>query len=291
LIAVGATCIALLAPAGESGARTETSGAPLVGITEIWSRAEPHLDHVSRGQVMRVPLYWHQPLDESDHIYRTMTSRGIRPMFVLYGHERPPRRAWANWVGAVTRRYPATVAFEVWNEPNLARFWDGPPSPRAYHKLFATAVRAAAPSATLITAGLAPSEGSQRHHMRRWRTYLRALSRLGTTDLADGIGYHAYPGLSHIQPKISPGGPHRLLRKGRRIVGDAPAWITELATFWGKRATALRRSHRQATQAGAQAMIVYRLIDDPNDSQPWSGTGLLRANGRPKRELATLGRL
>jgi hypothetical protein len=284
LIAVNAACAALLLPA-------EALGAPLVGINELWSRAIPHLDRVPPRQVMRVSISWRESLAESDAVYRTMTSRGIQPLFVLYGSTRPPLDVWAEWVGAVTRRYPAAVAFEVWNEPNLARFWGGPPSPRAYHKLFVAAVRAAAPSATLITAGLAPSEGSQEHRQRRWRTYLRALTRLGTTDLADGIGYHVYPGLSHIQPKITRGGPHRVLRKGRRIVGDAPAWITELATFWGGRRRALRSAHRQATRAGAQTLIVHRLLDDPKDNPPWDATGLLRANGKPKGAWRTLSAL
>jgi hypothetical protein len=291
LITVTATSVALLAPAEASSARQQTSGSPLVGITELWSRAAPHLDRVLPGQIMRVPLDWRQPLAETDQIYQAMTSRSIRPLFVLQGHERPPLDAWADWVGAVTARYPDTVAFEIWNEPNLIGFWHDPPSPCAYHKLFATAALAAAPSATLITAGLSPTERSKGKRSRRWRSYLRSMVRLGTTDLADGIGYHMYPGLSHIYPDVAPGGPRRVLRKGRRIVGDRPAWITELANFWKPSRRALRSAHRQAVRAGAEAVIVYRLIDDPEDLPPWDETGLLRANGSPKGTWRTLSAL
>jgi hypothetical protein len=240
---------------------------------------------------MRVSLDWQQPLAETDQIYQAMTSHGIRPLFVLAGSRQPPLDAWAAWVAAVTARYPATVAFEIWNEPNLISFWHDRPSPHAYHTLFAAAALAAAPSATLITAGLSPTENANGKGSRRWRSYLRAMVCLGTTDLADGIGYHVYPGLSHRRPHVSRGGPHRLLRKGRRIIGDAPAWITELALFWRPRHRALRSAHRQAARAGAEALIVFRLIEHPDAQWPWSGTGLLSADGGPRAAWRTLNAL
>lgn len=84
------------------------------------------------------------------------------------GH--PPQNgdAFARYVGAVAQRYNCSAqaigciqAFQIWNEPNLAREWGGNrPNPAEYaeflRKAYA-AIKAVHPNAIVISAGMAPT--------------------------------------------------------------------------------------------------------------------------------------
>lgn len=66
------------------------------------------------------------------------------------------------YVGAVASRYRGQVAaYQIWNEPNLAREWcDQAPDPAAYAALLKgayAAIKAADPTAYVISAGLSPT--------------------------------------------------------------------------------------------------------------------------------------
>src|SRR5207248_909512 len=50
-------------------------------------------------------------------------------------------------------------AYEIWNEPNLASFWEPTPDPVRYTqmlKLAYPAIKSADPTATVVTGGLSP---------------------------------------------------------------------------------------------------------------------------------------
>ena len=69
---------------------------------------------------------------------------------------------FADFVSAVATRYRGRIrAYEIWNEPNLAREWcDQAPSGAAYTQLLKvayTAIKAADPTAWVVTAGLSPT--------------------------------------------------------------------------------------------------------------------------------------
>ncbi|MFP4322218.1 MAG: hypothetical protein ACLFTK_07180, partial [Anaerolineales bacterium] len=70
--------------------------------------------------------------------------------------------ALADYCGNVAARYAGQIeAYQIWNEPNLAREWgEQPPDPRAYVVLLARcagAIRQADPNAIIISAGLSPT--------------------------------------------------------------------------------------------------------------------------------------
>ncbi len=76
----------------------------------------------------------------------------------------PPRNLqdFYDYVFAVAQRYKGQIeAYQIWNEPNLAREWGGkPPNPAEYVALLKVgylAVKAADPDAVVISAGLAPT--------------------------------------------------------------------------------------------------------------------------------------
>lgn len=119
----------------------------------------------------------------------------------------PPRDldAWAGYCGALASRYAGRIhAYQVWNEPNLAREWGGhAPDAADYVDLLAAcaqAIRAADPQAVIISAGLAPT-GTQPPLAVPDDQYLQQLYDLGFQQYADVVGMHA-PGFD--APEVGP---------------------------------------------------------------------------------------
>lgn len=106
---------------------------------------------------------------------------------------------WADFCGTVAARYQGRVAaYQIWNEPNLAREWGGrPPDAVEYVTLLrrcSQAIRAADPDAILISAGLAPT-GRHDDVAHRDDMYLQAMYNAGFQHEIDVVGVHA-PGYS-----------------------------------------------------------------------------------------------
>jgi polysaccharide biosynthesis protein PslG len=103
--------------------------------------------------------------------------------------------AFGNWAAAVATRYYGKGAnyFEIWNEPNIAEFWSPAPDPAAYTadlKAAYTAIKAVAPSAVVITAGLAPAADSSDSY--DIVTFVQDMYADGAQGYFDGIGDHPY---------------------------------------------------------------------------------------------------
>ncbi|MCE2489738.1 MAG: cellulase family glycosylhydrolase [Anaerolineae bacterium] len=154
--------------------------------------------------------------------------------------------AWAAWCGTIASRYAGRIAaYQIWNEPNLAREWGGhPPSAADYTALLrecSAAIRAADPQAILISAGLAPT-GTCCDQARPDDLYLQELYDSGFQQYVDVVGMHA-PGYS--APELGPdeaeadGGQRfftfRRVEDLRRIMvenGDAARQVAILETGW-----------------------------------------------------------
>jgi len=119
------------------------------------------------------------------------------------------------------RRRPIR-AWQVWNEPNLTRYWTPPARQdfaRSYVKLLRAADRAlerADPGARVILAGL-PNES--------WIA-LRKLYRAGARRHFDAVALHPYTGRPRNVVRLA-----EYARREMRRFGDArkPIWITELS--------------------------------------------------------------
>jgi len=111
----------------------------------------------------------------------------------------------ADFLTALVSRYKGRIrAYEVWNEPNLAREWGGQlPDPGNYAKLLKVsyaAIKAADPGAMVISAGLSPT-GSWTPEARPDDWYLESLylamggTSAGYFDVlgAHGAGYKSPP--------------------------------------------------------------------------------------------------
>jgi hypothetical protein len=114
-----------------------------------------------------------------------------------------------DFLRALAGRYKGQIrAYEVWNEPNLAREWGGQvPDPGAYVKMLRvaySAIKAADPSAMVISAGLSPT-GTWNAEARPDEWYLEsmyiAMGGSGNGHF-DVLGVHA-PGFK-VAPETDP---------------------------------------------------------------------------------------
>lgn len=100
-----------------------------------------------------------------------------------------------DYVFAVASRYRGRVeAYQIWNEPNLAREWGNrPPDPAGYVELLKIGYRAvkdADPGAIVISAGLAPTTRHDTEAMPD-TYFIQAMYDAGAAPYFDALGVHA----------------------------------------------------------------------------------------------------
>lgn len=153
----------------------------------------------------------------------------------------PPENAdlFAEFVGTIAQRYRGRIqAYQIWNEPNLAREWgDNPPDPAAYVQLLGKAYRAIKaqdPNAIVITAGMAPTTADIDIAMYDTKFYTQMYEAMGgnSDGYFDMLGVHGAgyasppemdPGLVSSDPKLynnDPSSPERLRVYSFRHVED-----------------------------------------------------------------------
>jgi hypothetical protein len=109
----------------------------------------------------------------------------------------PPDRVqdYADFLNALATRFKGKIqAYEIWNEPNLAREWaNKPPSPKDYVTLLKAgyqAIKAADPDALVISAGLSPTTASGAIAMPDVE-FIRQTYKAGGAKYFDLLGAHA----------------------------------------------------------------------------------------------------
>jgi polysaccharide biosynthesis protein PslG len=164
---------------------------PVVQGTPAWSAPEPA----------------RPPADPDDY------GRFLAALVARYG---PQGSLWAERPDLP--RIPVR-AWQLWNEPNLTRYWTGKPFAGTFVRLLRaahTALHAADPGATVVLAGL-PNES--------WKA-LRRIYAAGGRGTFDAVALHPYTG--------QPADVLRLVRYARNVMRNAgdgrrPVWITELS--------------------------------------------------------------
>jgi hypothetical protein len=84
-------------------------------------------------------------------------------------------------------------AWEIWNEPNLSRFWSPKADPAAYTALLKAAypaIKSADPNATVVSAGLSPAVNNGRDMSPL--TFLAKVYVHGGKGSFNAVGYHPY---------------------------------------------------------------------------------------------------
>jgi hypothetical protein len=159
----------------------------------------------------------HYNWDQADQVVRMTDEAGIKllarmdraPAWTGAGAPNgPPERYedFGDFCYAVASRYKGRIhAYQIWNEPNLAREWGGnPPSPQEYARLLSiayTRIKEADPEALVISAGLTPTGTSSNEAMPD-TMYLEQMYEAGFQQYCDMVGVHA-AGFK-APPEISP---------------------------------------------------------------------------------------
>ncbi len=116
---------------------------------------------------------------------------------------------WLNFLTAFVTRYKGRIrAYEIWNEPNLAREWCGrPPNPAEYAALLKASyakIKSIDPNAMIVSAGLTPTTQSNAEAMPDVTFVGRMYDAMknNSTGYFDALGVHA-PGYK-APPEASP---------------------------------------------------------------------------------------
>lgn len=260
------------------------AGLGWVRMDFVWSRVERE-----RGR------YDFRPYDE---LVEGLSSRGLRALFILdysnrlYEMERSVRtkagrEAFARFAGAAAARYSGRgIRWEIWNEPNLEKFWHPQPAAADYLRLVkatASAVRAADPEARIA----APATSGF-----PWG-FLEELFAGGLLDVIDEVSVHPY----RAQPPETVAQDYRRLRElVKRHVADGgrtPAIISGEWGYsnwhWGRAISTERQGAYLARQfltnlaAGIPLSIWYDWANDGTDPKnPEHNFGTVTHDRKPK---------
>lgn len=201
---------------------------------------------------------------------------------------------------AVDRFRPLGVrTWEVWNEPNLAFYWEPAPDAAEYADLLVAAydaIKESDPNATVLTGGLAPAADQADGSRVAPVTFLEEVYAAGGGDHFDAVAHHPYsfPSL----PLAEGDGDSPFLDVTPRLYevmdehgdGDKQVWGTEMgaptgegitADFVAQYVTEAYQAWREWSYTGPLIWYSYRDAGtDPAD--PEDNFGLVRADYRPK---------
>lgn len=323
-----------LSAASSSGVAASARPVParFLGVVPQGELGEADFDRM-QGIVgtLRIPFYWYEieprpgvyDFARLDAVVGEAADRGIAVLPFVYGSPRwatggeavPPLRgrarvAWQSVLRRLVRRYGPGGGFwrgrarrlpirrwQIWNEPNFLLFWRPRPSPHDYVELLrgsASAIRAADPGATVVTAGVAPVEGG----ISPWSFLRRLYRQPGARAAFDVLALHPYAPYVHwIATEI------RFVRELMAEAGDAktPLQLTEIGVASGsdrrdvfdlgrrgqasylRRVFALALRNRQRWRLAGLDWFTWR---DASTADPHCGfcehSGLLDASGEPK---------
>jgi polysaccharide biosynthesis protein PslG len=254
LAALALLCPAALAAAPAADARPAREIAAVA--VHPWQMLDPEsrertFDGIAAAGVraVRIDMPWswierrdpaqtggHRDWSRLDPFVEAATRRGLRVIGVM-GYVPP----WASTTGelwtypnrepfeafyaAALRHWPEIGAWELWNEPNLARFSKPGPDAARFVEFMRSARRAhdrVGSASKLISGGVAPYGGVA---VNSW---LDAVAIRGGLKLVDGFGMHPYSGAAPDDPRswmMQLEALHeRLGELGRP---DLPIWLTE----------------------------------------------------------------
>ncbi len=138
----------------------------------------------------------------------------------------PPRDygEWANYVAAIVTRYKSDVHYwEVWNEPDLAEFWNGTPAQyAALLDVTSATIKQIDPTATVVLGGQA-FQDLPGHPASEFLTQILADADYPAAANFDVAAFHYYLPADQA-PEHFAEFKTALTRFG---IGDRPVWITE----------------------------------------------------------------
>jgi hypothetical protein len=171
-------------------------GFPWIKQRFEWRYIEPHV----KGK-----MEWNEP----DRIVDAVNNAGLKMIARVDNQPRwaradttwpidgPPDKLsdFGDFLEAMARRYRGRVqAYQIWNEPNLAREWgDKPPNPAAYVEMLKVAhkaVKSGDPAAVVISGGLSPTTRTDSIAMPDVQ-FVKEMYAAGGKEYFDLLGVHA----------------------------------------------------------------------------------------------------
>ncbi|MCB0169939.1 MAG: beta-galactosidase [Anaerolineae bacterium] len=173
-----------------------------------------------------------------------------------------------DYVYAVASRYRGRVeAYQIWNEPNLAREWGGrPPNPAEYVELLKVgyqAVKAADPNAIVISAGMAPTTRDDAEAMPDTH-FIQGIYDADGAAYFDVLGVHApgYKSAPELDPAVVANDPS--LNNG----DSAPEDLRRVYAF--RRVEDLRELMvRNGDEAKKVVILEFGWTVDPRPNSPY----------------------
>jgi hypothetical protein len=210
---------------------------------------------------------------------------------------------WGDEIEEMARSARGFVeAYEIGNEPNVGRFWNGePPDPGEYVQVLQVAyerIKAVDPGAIVVSAGLAPVgrivgscngwNGNDCDAMDE-REYVRQMLLLGAGDYFDAFGYHPY-GFAYEPEADAHAVPNGFAFRGAEVMHDLleqhdldhkPVWATEFNWLraWDEDGgmPSYCRSQYETTfswmevSGVQQANYITRAFQYADENWPWMG--------------------
>ncbi len=258
---------------------------------------------------------------DTDRVFKAARARGLKILALLSyepswarrydvdGRRQPVNpQAFARFASAAARRYGSMVdAWEIWNEPNLQRFWPSGPDPAAYAALVdavAPVIKRHDPRSTVIAGALSPAlddaNGSEVSPVSFLTGFYAASQQRNAVD-AVSVHPYSYPALPsgrqnwntfHRLSKV-----HQVMKSAG--TGNQRIWLTEYGAPTGKhpRAVSAKRQGRMLAvghrMAGAVKYLgpifFYSYRDGANRPDELEANfGIVRKNGSRKASYYSL---
>jgi len=258
-----------------------------------WSREEFHWDMIApeRGKYDESVLFLY------DRTVEGLSNRGINILGLLAyttpwssGETAPDtpeeRKDYAAFAAAMAFRYRGQVDhWEIWNEPNIERFWKPEPDPEAYAALYveaAQAIHEVNPEATIFCCSTSGTD----------YMYIRRVIETAGADMIEGVSFHPYSGDTPWDRSDEVKDTRRLLDILDFYGLDVPLWVTEIGYPTSQtgngvdeitQAALLVRAYLSLYAVGVENVFSYDFVDDgtaPDDNE--LHFGMLRHNLSPK---------
>jgi hypothetical protein len=253
-----------------------------------YAQADAEWDRMAGAgaETVRAAVYWSQiqpgsaadlDLSAPDRMVGAAARRGLTVLPVLQGTpawaaERPgdpasaPRdpEDFARLVSVLVSRYGPSGslwrdhpelprlpirAWQIWNEPNLTRYWNHAPWAPAYVALLKradAALKTADPGARTVLAGL-PNES--------WKA-LATLYRAGARGAFDVVALHPYTGEPRNVVRLVEYARREMRRRGD---GRVPIWVTELSWPAAQGRTVAQHGGFETTERGQARKLATAL--------------------------------